>query len=504
VSVNEPPVTEEPEAASRDLRSLVVRGAGWMMASQVAIQVLALATSIVVARFLTPREVGLAAMALVFSSLAILMVDAGIGAVLVQKPELTDEDLDTAFWTNVALGVGLTLLGVGLSWPIAQLYGEPQVQPLFAVLSLTFLFTALGIVQGGLLTRELRFRSLEMRTIVATAISCAVGMALAILGAGPWAIVAQNLAISGVSTILLWLSSPWRPRPRFSRDRFRGMAGFGGHVLGTRTVTWGARNVDSLLIGRHLGAASLGAYSIAYNLMLTAVNRIASPVTQVFFPAFSRIRDRGRIAGLWLRAVRMVALIVVPSMLGLIAVAPDFVEVLFGRRWHQAAPVFQILAPIGVAQALQALNYGILQALAQTRILFRYMTVASIVTIVSFVVGLPWGIEGVATAYLAASVVLEPAYLKLTARAVGISPLDWVRSIAGVLEAGIAMLIVVFGVRKLLLGTEIPVSGRLALLILLGAALYVPLVAWRSPEAIAEIRALLERRGGGTAASTGA
>jgi PST family polysaccharide transporter len=200
----------------------------------------------------------------------------------------------------------------------------------------------------------------------------------------------------------------------------------------------------------------------------------------------------------------MVALIVVPSMLGLIAVAPDFVEVLFGRRWHQAAPVFQILAPIGVAQALQALNYGILQALAQTRILFRYMTVASIVTIVSFVVGLPWGIEGVATAYLAASVVLEPAYLKLTARAVGISPLDWVRSIAGVLEAGIAMLIVVFGVRKLLLGTEIPVSGRLALLILLGAALYVPLVAWRSPEAIAEIRALLERRGGGTAASTGA
>jgi PST family polysaccharide transporter len=257
VSVNEPPVTEEPEAASRDLRSLVVRGAGWMMASQVAIQLLALATSIVVARFLTPREVGLAAMALVFSSLAIMMVDAGIASVLVQKPELTDEDLDTAFWTNVALGVGLTLLGVGLSWPIAQLYGEPQVQPLFAVLSLTFLFTALGIVQGGLLTRELRFRSLEMRTIVATAISCAVGMALAVLGAGPWAIVAQNLTISGVSTALLWLSSPWRPRPRFSRARFRGMAGFGGHVLGTRTVTWGARNVDNLLIGRHLGAASL-------------------------------------------------------------------------------------------------------------------------------------------------------------------------------------------------------------------------------------------------------
>jgi PST family polysaccharide transporter len=329
-------------------------------------------------------------------------------------------------------------------------------------------------------------------------------MALAILGAGAWAIVAQNLTISGISTLLLWLSSPWRPRARFSRDRFGGMAGFGGHVLGTRTVTWGAQNVDNLLIGRHLGAASLGAYSIAYNLMLTAVNRIAAPVTQVFFPAFSRIRDRGRIAGLWLRAVRMVALIVVPSMLGLIAVAPDFVEVLFGRRWHKAAPVFQILAPIGIAQALQALNYGILQALAQTRILFRYMTVASGVTIVSFVVGLPWGIEGVAAAYLAASVVLEPAYLRLTARAVGISPLDWVRSIAGVLEAGIAMLIVVFGVRKLLLGTEIPVSGRLALLILLGAALYVPLVAWRSPEAIAEIRALLERRGGGTAASTGA
>ena len=494
--MNQPPVTDESGAATRELRSLVVRGAGWMMASQVAIQLLALATSIVVARFLTPRQVGLAAMALVFSSLALLMVDAGIAAVLVQKSDLTDEDLDTAFWTNVALGVGLTLLGVGLSWPIAHLYGEPRVQPLFAVLSLTFLFTALGIVQGGLLTRELRFRSLELRTILATAISCAVAIVLAVLGAGPWALIAQNLAISGVSTILLWRSSPWRPRFRFSRTHFSGMAGFSSHVLGARTVTWGARNVDNLLIGRYLGPAPLGAYSIAYNLMLTAVNRIAGPVTQVFFPAFSRMRDRERIAAVWLRAVRMVALIVVPALLGLIAVAPDFVEVLFGRRWHRAAPVLQILAPIGLAQALQALNYGILQALAQTRILFRYTTAASVVTIASFVVGLPWGIEGVATAYLAASVVLEPAYLVLTARAVGIDPLDWVRSIAGVLEAGIVMLVVVFGVRVALLGTEVPVAARLALLIVLGAVVYVPLVAWRSPEVVAELRALLERRRG--------
>lgn len=467
-----------------------------MMGSQAATQVLALVTSVVIARFLTPREVGLAAMGIVFTTLALVLADAGLASALVQRPELSEDDKSTAFWFSIATGIALTAAGIGLSWPIADLYGEPRVRHLFAALSFTFFFTAPGIVQGALLTRELRFRALELRTIAATATSCAVGITLAVLGAGPWAIVAQTLTISSVSTVLLWRSSSWRPRARVSRESVRGLGRFSAHVLGTRLSTWGARNVDNLLVGRYLGAAPLGAYSIAYSLMITPVNRIAGPLTQVFYPAFSRMRDRKSIGAVWLRAVRMVALVVVPLMLGLAAVAPDFVRVVFGRRWHAAAPVLQIIAFVGLAQSLQALNYGILQSLARTRVLFRYTAVASVATVGAFAAGLPWGIKGVATAYLLASIVLEPAYLWLTTRAVGVPVRDWLRSIAAAAEAGIVMVVVVIGLRQALLATSLSAGPRLAALIVGGAAVYLPLAAWRAPEARGELRALRARRGG--------
>jgi O-antigen/teichoic acid export membrane protein len=465
-----------------------------MMASQASIQIVGLATSIVIARFLTPREVGLAAMGVVFVNLALLLADAGVAAAIVQRPTLTEDDKSTAFWATTVLGLGLTLAGIGLSWPIARFYGEPRVQPIFAALSFAFLFTAPGIVPGALLTRELKFRSQELRTIAATTASCAAGIGLAIAGFGPWAIVAQHLTITLVSTALLWRASTWRPKLPATRTSFYGMAGFSSHVLGSRVFTWLARNVDNLLIGRYLGAAALGAYSLAFNLMITPVTRVAGPITQVFYPAFSRMREPERIAGAWLRAVRMVAFVVTPAMLGVIVVAPDFVRVVFGPRWLAAAPVLRILAPLGLVQALQALNYGILQSVARTRVLVRYSAVASVVTVGAFASGLPWGIEGVATAYVLVSVVLEPAYLIITTRAVGITPWRWLASIRGVLEAGGVMFAIVLLARELLLRTDIPVGLRLALEILVGAAVYFPLVLWRSPEVKSELRTALAAR----------
>ena len=234
-----PPLTDDTDRQRPDLEGMVVRGVGWMMGSQAAVHLLGLVTSVAVARLLGPHEVGLAAEALVFGSLALVIVDFGFAAAIVQRPNLTEDDKSTAFWAGVALGLGLMVIGIGLSWPIAHLYGEPEVQPLFAVLSLAFLFTAPGIVQGALLTREMRFRSLEIRTVIATAISCVAAVSLAIGGAGAWAIVAQDLVITGVSTALLWRASSWRPRATFSIPSLRSMASYTSHVFGTRALAWG-------------------------------------------------------------------------------------------------------------------------------------------------------------------------------------------------------------------------------------------------------------------------
>jgi O-antigen/teichoic acid export membrane protein len=476
------------------LRGLVKRGVGWTMASQGVMQVLALLTSVVVARFMAPRAVGLAGEAIVFATLVIVIVDFGFGAAIIQRPTLSQDELSTLFWAGIALGVLLTLAGVALSAPIADLYGQPRVRDLFAVLSATFLIVAPGIVQGALLIREMRFRSLELRTIAATAVSCSTAITLAVLGAGPWAIVAQTLVMAGVSTVLLWKSSSWRPRWTFSLRTLRGFLGFSTHVLGAQMLTWANANLDNLLVGRYVGAAPLGAYSLAYGVALTPVNRVAVPITNVFFPAFSRLRERERIADVWLRAVRILAVLIVPLMFGLIAVAPDLVSAVFGRRWQAAAPVMQILAGIALLQALTALRDGVLTALAQTRTLFRFVLVLSALTLAGFAAGLPWGITGVAWGYLIVSVVLQPVSVWLTARAVGVSVWAWVRAVAGAVEAGAMMLAIVLVARWLLVRAGVPAGVRLAALVVLGAVVYVPAVLWRVPDIVAEVRSVLARR----------
>jgi O-antigen/teichoic acid export membrane protein len=264
-------------------------------------------------------------------------------------------------------------------------------------------------------------------------------------------------------------------------------------VFGTKALRWGTINLDNFLIGRFLGASPLGAYSLAYSTMIAPVQRIANPTLQVFFPAFSKMRDPERIAAAWLRATRMMALLVVPAMLGLIAVAPEFVTAVFGQKWHAAVPVIQILAPVGLLQTLTALNAGVLQALDRTRPLFRFTLVLSITTVGAFVAGLPWGIDGVATAFLIVTLALQPVFLLLTTRAVGLTIWDWLRSFAGVMEAGVAMLVVVLGARELLVGTDLKAGALLVALTAIGVIVYVPLVAWREPDVRVELRGLRER-----------
>jgi lipopolysaccharide exporter len=485
-----------PERES-PLSGQIVRGVGWMMAAQGATLAFGFVTSIVVARFLSPRNVGLATEAIVFVGLALVLVDFGLGAVIVQRPSLSEEDKSTIFWAGMALGVALTLAGVGLSWPIASLYHEPRVQPLFAVGSLTFVITAIGIVPGSLLHRDLRFRTLQIRTIFASAISCTVAIAMAALGAGPWAIVVQTLVMASVSTLLIWRSTTFRPRPRFSGASLRSVGRFSLDSLGTRILTWANLNVDNLLVGRFLGAAQLGAYAIGYSVAVAPLNRIASPVTEVFFSAFSRMGDRERVGQLWLRTTRMIGLVIIPVMAGLLVVAPEFVEVVFGPRWRSAAPILRLLAPIGLMQALTEANFAVLQALAYTRLQVRFTAIQSAVTVGAFAAGLPWGIRGVATAYLIVSLGLQPFYLVLTARAVGISPLQWLVSLRGVAEAGAVMLACVLSARAGMLSIGLPPGARLAALIVLGGIVYVAAVAWRAPEVRSELTRVIDARKGG-------
>ena len=469
------------------LRGRVLRGLAWKGGSSFARQLLRIGVTVVLARLLSPHDYGVAGMVIVFATLVEIFGDLALGAALVQRPELSDDDRSTAFWVSIGAGVVFTLLGVALAGPLAAFYGTPAVRPLFMVMSLSFVITAVGSTQAALLMRAMDFRGLELRLTGGAVVGAGAAIVLASRGAGPWALIGQQVTTASVATVLVWRFSSWRPRLSFSRASLRDLASFSGRVFSTRLLFYSIRNADNVLIGRYVGASALGAYTIAYNIMLMPSNQISAPVQEVLYPTFSRMQDDvPRVAQAWLAVNRIVGSISLPALAGMVMVAPEFVAVVLGPKWHPAVRVIQILAWVGMLQSLQGLNSAVLQARDRTRELLRYGLVVCGSSLTAFVIGLHWGLIGVAVAYAISSTLLEPYYSWLTARALGISVFAFPRALARVVQAVVGMVVVIGLVRLLLAGTALGPAPRLLVLVAAGTLAYVPLALWR----VRELRAL--------------
>jgi O-antigen/teichoic acid export membrane protein len=428
-------------------------------------------------------------MVLAFATIVPIFSDFALGAALIQRPEITEADRSTVFWTNVVTGVMLTLAGIVSAQPLAHFFHQPAVQPLFIAFSFTFLIASLSATQLALLTRAMDFRSLELRVMTATVCGAVVGVSAAVAGLGAWALIAQQITLASVGTLLLWFFSAWRPRATFSLHSLRDLGSYSGKVFSAHVLLQVTPNANNFVIGRYLGPAALGSFTVAYNVMLVPFYRIAAPIQEVLFPAFSRLQDSPQQIGqMWIRVNRVVAAVAVPALLGVVVTAPDLVAVVLGARWHSSVAVIRVLACVGIVQALQRLNLSILQARARSRALLGFAAAGFVVTIVAVVVGLPWGIMGVALAYAVATVVLQTLFMAMTARTLGMSIVAVARPLFGVIEAAVVMAIVVLIERQLLISAGVVAGLRLAMCVLGGAALFAGLCYLRAPELVVEVK----------------
>ena len=484
----------EAHEGTANMRGRVLRGLGWVAASQAGGQLARALAAIAIARLLTPDEYGLAALALIFSSLVLVFSDLALGAALVQRRTLTEADRCTAFWVTVASGALFTLIGVACAGPVAALYGQPDARPLLLALSATFVVSALGATQQSLMLREMDFRRVEVLPMIGILAGGAAGVAAAALGHGAWALISQQLVAVAVTTVLVWVRSPWRPGRTFSVASARDLGGFSAYMLGHRMLFYLQANGDRFLIGRFLGTAALGTYAVAYNTMLVPASRIGGPLQRVMSPAFSRLQDEPeRIAAAWVRVARLMAVVTVPALAGLVVVAPDFVPLVLGAHWAAAVPVVQVLAWVGIVQALQGLTTDILMARGRARTIFRFSVVLTSAHLVAFAAGLHWGVVGVAVAYAVSTTLVEPGLTVLAARSLGVSPLRFVRGVAGVFQAALLMCGAVLAVRLLL--PDAAAAERLVACVATGLVVFPPLCAWRAPEVLGELRGMLGRRG---------
>jgi O-antigen/teichoic acid export membrane protein len=490
-------VNEEiTEPAAPTLRQQVVSGVGWKVATVAVVQVTRIVVGVILARLLVPRDFGLASMALLFVGVASVFTDLSFGQALIARREISERDRSTAFWTTLAAGVLCAGGGVAAAPLVADFFSTPAVAHLFAVTSTLFLITAFSSTQIALLTRELRFRSLQLREMAGTVLGGVVGVVLAFAGGGAWAIVVQALTAEAVSLVLVWRFSSWRPSVTWSAESFRRLGGFAGKTSGARVLGYVNLNADNFLIARFLGAAPLGVYSVAYNVMFAPLARLAAPIQQVLFPAFALIAaDPPRAGGAWLRGSRIIAAITVPAFVGLAVVAPDFVPVVLGHRWHKAIPVLQLLCIAGLSQSLQTLNHSMLQALDRAGALLAFMIFSATLTVSAFAIGLHWGVVGVAAGFAVARTTVLPVFTTIVSRAAQTRVLAFVGAVRPVLEVSAAMGALALALRLGLEDAGAAAGLRLAAVVAFGAAVFPALLAWREPELVREVWTLVRRRG---------
>jgi O-antigen/teichoic acid export membrane protein len=483
-------------AIARDPRPWVMRGLAWSAALAGTVQVTRILTGLVLVRLLAPHDYGLAGMVLLFSSLVLAISDVGLGAGLIKQQSISEEDRSTAFWTSAAVGTLLMTLAITCAGLVAEFFHEPGVRPLLMVMSVSFLATSLGMTQNSLFQRAMNFRAMSLRMMIAIIGGALVAIVIAALGGGAWALVGQQVTVSVLSTLFLWLLSSWVPSFTFSKESLRRLGSFGLPLLGSNLLNYTQANADNILVGRYIGSAALGVYSVSYNVILLPLQRLFGPIQETLFPALSRLQnDMERLSSLWVRVVRIVTAAVAPVMLGLIVVAPDFVDSIMGARWHDAVPVIRILALVTLMQSVNAVGERTLAVLGKVGIVFRFAILRTVLAIGAFVVGLHWGIVGVAAAYTAAMIPTQIVLTLIVTHQLSISRRAFYGGLAGVVEAALGMFFATWAARELMVRADLAPALRLLAVVLLGVAVYFPLLYWRSPAVLKEFDFMVRRRG---------
>lgn len=422
----------------KDLKQKTIRGAFAKVLAQAANLLLRLGSMMVLARLLGPKDFGLVGMATAVIGILNLFKDFGLSTASVQRANVTDEQISTFFWINMLVGTALGILSAAMAPFIAKFYHEPGLFWITIVLAVGFVFNAAGIQHSAVLQRHMRFTALAAIDTLSLVISTAVGIGMALLGCGYWALVGMTLVAPLVTTVGLWLNSAWIPgRPR-KDPGLRPMIRFAGTITLNGIVVYVAYNLEKVLLGRYWGADAVGIYGRAYQLSNIPTDNLNSSVGGVAFSALSRLQhDPERLRSYFLKGYSLVLAMTVPTTIVCGLFASDAVSVVLGPKWREAAPLFRFLAPTILAFAMINPFAWLLFAIGKIERSLKIALVIAPLVISAYLLGLPYGPKGVAIGYSTAMVLWIVPHIVWCVRGTAISVRDIFRVVARPLLSGI-------------------------------------------------------------------
>lgn len=446
---------------------------GWATADRLTQGVLAFAFQIALARLLTPHDFGLVALTAVFIAVATSVADAGFANALVQKQEASDEDCSSVFYFNLGVGVLSAGMLLAAAPAVAALFGERELAPVLAALTLRIVIGMAGSVPVGLLTRRLEFRRIFLMNTPAQILGGSVGIIAAMHNFGVWSLVAQTLVVCCVSTALAFLFSAWRPCRLFSWAALGRMAPYGVRVFTAGVVDQVFGNLYQLVIGWLASATAVGLYARASSLQHFPVANISTVLAGISFPLLSRRQGFPAEMKAATRGVMLLAGFAgFPAMCGMLVVAEPLVLVLLGDQWRDCIPYLRVLSLTGLLYPLSAVNVAVLKAAGRADLFLRVEMAKKLIVLVALAVTVPLGILPMLWGGVACGAVCYWLNTRMTARVVDYGFRAQMTDLVPILlmAAGMAA-----GVH-LVVGLPLPVLMQLIVGVVAGALLFISMI----------------------------
>ena len=389
----------------KNLKGRSVYGVQAIFGGRGLIIILETTGTMILARLLFPADYGLIAMVAVVVNFAAIFRDIGLSAATVWSEKLSQQLITNMFWVSIGVGVILTAIVAAISPAIAWFYKDPRLIGITLAMLPAFIFSSAMLQHQALLKRQMKFGRLALIQLTASTGGILIAVICAWKGMGYWSLVVQRVSTSILLAVLTWSFCQWLPGiPRKSHDTGTFLR-FGGNLSASRLIQYILRNADNIILGYYAGSYQLGIYSKAYALLMLPLRHVNEPFSSVVVPALSRIQSEPeRFRNYYIKALSVTAMISVPIAIFAAVASHDIIRVLLGDKWDESATIFLYLVPVAFFGSFNVASGWVYISLGYVKRQLRMQLVTGPIGLLAMLIGVRWGIEGMAIALSVVSI----------------------------------------------------------------------------------------------------
>lgn len=443
------------------LKYKTIKGILWNSFEMFGGKLIQIAITIILARILSPEDFGVLGLLVIFTELSKVVLDSGFAQALIRKKDVNQVDFTSVFYFNIVVGIAVYILLYLLTPFISGFYNYPELTDIARVVFVSILINSFGIVQNAKIVREVNFKALAKRTIIANLISGIIAILLAHRGFGVWSLVIQMILASFFRVVLLWRFSNWLPSFSFSFKPIKELFVFSGNLLLSGIFDVIVSNIQTLLIGKFYSKAALGFYTQGKQLSSLPAQTLTSIVRNVTYPTLSVIQDNvDELRGAYRKIIKMAVFVIMPLMLGLLAVGNNLIPFVLGDKWIPSVSYFMLLCITGAFFPLYSIGQNLFLVRGNSKLYLKVSILKRIIALIAILITIRYSVLILVIGQVITSFINTIIMMIFSGREINYSLKEQIKDISAIILIAIIMATTVF-----VFGAKVNIASALWMLI---------------------------------------